>query len=113
MKIKMKILLIFFIMLILNCCLNFCFSDVKALDTSKITTYQAGDKFELSKNAYKYIIEHELWWKKAVKDPEYTGFLFRKGDVVKYTGTYVRDNYWYGGGTYYLEVESSDGKKKG
>ena len=113
MKIKMKILLIFFIMLILNCCLNFCFSDVKALDTSKITTYQAGDKFELSKNAYKYIIEHELWWIKAVKDPEYTGFLFRKGDVVKYTGTYVRDNYWYGGGTYYLEVESSDGKKKG
>ena len=107
---KIKRLIIFFVILILS----FGFSDVKALSGTDMSTYQAGDKFELSKNAYKYIVNGYF---DVERDPDYSEFYFRKGDIVKFTGewtTAAADGIFGAlNSIAYIEVESLDGKKKG
>lgn len=87
---------------------------VYALDGYYSDQYNVGDKFKLVKNAYKYIKKERFLMPDTVeKDPDYEdSFYFTTGEVVKYTGSMITNGAWIDV-HYYMEVESSDGKRKG
>lgn len=87
------------------------FSNVKAVDSSKIDTYSAGDTFKLVKNAYKYIIEDKFMHKEDKIDPKYPDFYFKKGDIVEYTGVHETNVDMLFNVKDFMEVKS--GNKKG
>ena len=72
-----------------------------------------GDEFKLVKNAYKYIIKNQGWWKVAERDPNYDGYFFTKGEIVVFTGNVETDVEHITDTNYYFEVKSKDGSKVG
>ena len=86
------------------------FSKVSALDGYYADTYQKGDKFKLVKNAYKYNYEKSLF-NNNFKQDDSSAYLFEKGDVVQYLGNWGTSGIW--NISYYMEVQSLDGKKRG
>lgn len=102
-----KMLILFFLLSIFILC-NF--TSVKAMDSNSINTYSEGDSFVLVKDAYKYLLIKQGWWKVEKVDPDYPDFYFKKGDIVKYTGKYETN---VDGATTKHYMEFSSGKKKG
>ena len=77
-------------------------------DTSA-NKYSQGDQFKIVKDSYKYIYDKGWFNQNFKRDPDYPDYYFRVGEIVTYTGNAHTDGFWVG--VYYMEVESSDGRK--
>lgn len=111
-NVKKYILILFFLTIFIF--INFCSVNAEGLDTTNPSSYPKGTKFKLNKDAYNYVIEKTLWWKKAKKDPE-DEYRFKKGEIVEYTGEYETDvelvgDKGVGMPTYYFRVKKGTTK---
>ena len=111
-----KILISFMIILLIMTFISSNFLKAYALDeNSDVMSFKKGDKFKLVKNAYKYITTDPvldlgggIGNNNFKRDPNYKDYYFKKGEIVTYTGKCDTQGW---DGTYYMEVESDDGRK--
>lgn len=112
-NIKWFIFILFFLIIFIF--INSCIVNANGLDTTSPSSYTKGTKFKLNKDAYNYVIKEVLWYKEAKKEPE-DEYIFKKGEIVEYTGEYETDVKFISGkglgrATYYFRVKK--GTKQG